>query len=558
MTVLLTGLLPFVILAASVLALPVSFVLLRLYRRAVQRGMWKVGAITPEPGSDLARRAPASPLIVKVIELQSIPPGSSTVYRAAASGPWRAAGVYAMGGAAYAAVMTAAWLIATRDPAVVWTKILLLFWTYFWPAALGAVLIAGVDRTTRLKILGGYFLVLFAVSAIISVRNPDLGVGQPTVFWAIENGPATALVMIFLLRSLRAAGPLVLTFLVIVALGSQALLMAASTSEPLLRTIAGIGFALGLSATLVFAALIAIGMMCFGLLGWPLLGALGRRYHRKRFSDQSITLDSIWLLFGVVGSIGLVFEGAWWAVTGLVAFAAFKLTTLAGFHLTRNSWDPGQPTTLLLLRVFSLGSRSERLFDSLRKHWQYAGSISMIAGPDLVTTTVEPDEFLAFVGGRLGRQFVGGRTDLEQRTAAIDRARDPDGRYRVNEFFCRNDTWQPTMERLAAMSDAVLMDLRSFSPANQGCIFELARLLDRVDLQRVVFLTDATTDRGFLEATLQDMWSRLDALSPNGANSAPAVRLFPVTTQSARELLALLRVMMQPAPSGTAVAVEPR
>jgi hypothetical protein len=108
------------------------------------------------------------------------------------------------------------------------------------------------------------------------------------------------------------------------------------------------------------------------------------------------------------------------------------------------------------------------------------------------------------------------------------------------------------MERLATSNDAVLMDLRSFRPANQGCIFELARLLDLVDLRRVVFLTDGTTDRGFLDATLQDMWRRLDASSPNGTNRAPAARLFPVTTHSARELRALLRLMMQPASAATA------
>jgi hypothetical protein len=99
----------------------------------------------------------------------------------------------------------------------------------------------------------------------------------------------------------------------------------------------------------------------------------------------------------------------------------------------------------------------------------------MIAGPDLVTSTVEPNEFLEFVSGRLGRQFVRDANDLETRAKATDTARDPDGRYRISEFFCRNDTWQMTMERLAKTSDAVLMDLRSFSPANQGCIFELGR-----------------------------------------------------------------------------------
>jgi hypothetical protein len=552
MTVLLTGLLPFVILAASALALPVSFVLLRLYRRAVQRGMRKLGAAPPPPERDVARLVPPAPLAVTVVEPSTIAAAATPAYEAAIRGPWRAAAVYAAGGAAYAVVMTAAWLVATRDPAVVWPKVLLLFWTYFWPAALAAVLIAGDDRRTRLEILGAYLLVLAALFAIISVRNPDLGAGQLVVFWVIEDGPATVLVLIFLLRSLRAVGPLVLTFLIMVALGSQALLTAASASEPLLQAIAGFGFALGLGATSVFVALIALGMVCFGLLGWPLLGALGRRYQRKQLSDQSITLDALWLLFGVVGSIGLVFEGVLWVFTGLVAFAAFKLTTVVLFRLTRTSRESARPTPLLLLRVFSLGPRSERLFDSLRKHWQYAGSISMIAGPDLVTTTVEPHEFLAFVGGRLDRQFVSDRQDLERRIAAVDGGRDPDGRYRVNEFFCRGDTWQPTMERLATSNDAVLMDLRSFRPANQGCIFELARLLDLVDLRRVVFLTDGTTDRGFLDATLQDMWRRLDASSPNGTNRAPAARLFPVTTHSARELRALLRLMMQPASAATA------
>ena len=61
--------------------------------------------------------------------------------------------------------------------------------------------------------------------------------------------------------------------------------------------------------------------------------------------------------------------------------------------------DDDEPT-LLLLRVFALGHRSERLFDALSKRWLRAGSISMIAGPDLVTSTVEPHEFLDFINVR--------------------------------------------------------------------------------------------------------------------------------------------------------------
>ena len=288
----------------------------------------------------------------------------------------------------------------------------------------------------------------------------------------------------------------------------------------------------------VFFGMILLGMAVFAGLGWPLLRRIGRRYEAKRFSDQSITLDSLFLLFAVVQSIGLAFEGAPWILTGLVAFAAYKSAARLGFGATRRPVIA--PRTLLLLRVFRLGKRSERLFDKLRRHWQQLGGICMIAGPDLVTATVEPHEFLEFLSGRLGRRFVAGSGDLERRIAAMDTAADPDGRYRISEFFCRTDTWQMTMERLARVSDAVLMDLRSFSPANQGCVFELGRLLDGVELSRVVFVVDETTDLAFLETMLQTLWARLGLDSPNRRATAPAARIFHIREQSEAALAALL------------------
>ena len=69
----------------------------------------------------------------------------------------------------------------------------------------------------------------------------------------------------------------------------------------------------------------------------------------------------------------------------------------------------------------------------------------MIAGPDLVESTVEPHEFLEFLGGRLSRRFVRSDADVERRLEARHSGTDPDGRYRVNEFFCYADTWQYAM-----------------------------------------------------------------------------------------------------------------
>ena len=158
----------------------------------------------------------------------------------------------------------------------------------------------------------------------------------------------------------------------------------------------------------------------------------------------------------------------------------------------------------------------------------------MIAGPDLVTSAVQPHEFLDFLSGKLGRAFVTSEPDLTRRVAKADREPDPDGRFRVAEFLCRADTWQPTMRRLVSGSDAVLMDLRSFQPSNRGCVFEIGCLLATIPLARCTFVIDRTSDRAFLESTLDQIWQRLPAESPNGSAADPTARVVGPLITTAR------------------------
>ncbi len=169
----------------------------------------------------------------------------------------------------------------------------------------------------------------------------------------------------------------------------------------------------------------------------------------------------------------------------------------------------------MLLRTFGFRRRSERFFDLLGARWRYAGPIQLIAAPDLAGRSIDPDEFLDFLSGRLRHRFIIEPGDLERRFAEVDNRPDPDGRYRVNEFFCGNDAWRPAVTRLMAESDLVAMDLRGFSAGNQGCLFELQSLIDTVPVARVVLLTDKSTDTPFLRQTLAECWQRMDAASPN-------------------------------------------
>jgi hypothetical protein len=535
--------LPAIALIAAGLTAPASAFLLWLYRRAVLRAMARAaGGTAPPAEANATAVGEPRPLAVSVVgnwERPSLPSFAQSAHRGASRSLWRAALVYAVAGLAYAIVLATPWMVFTEGGFIA-TRFVWLVACYSWPIVLALSLVAATSRRDRLLIGGVYYAILAAVGLWALIRNPELRVGQIVLFWLLENGPATLLLLTFLQRRVRAVGPLVLAFMLAGVTGAFLSVTVAGSNDALLRAIVAAGDVFGLGGTGLFILLHVVGFAGFGVLGWWLLGWLGRRYRAKHTSDQALILDAMWLLFAVVQSIAFTFEGWAWIFTGLVGFAAYKLVAWAGFARTL----PGSSgPMLLLLRVFSLGRRSERLFDSLSKRWLRAGSVGLIAGPDLATATVEPHEFLEFVGGRLSRQFVQGDADLEGRVAEMDRRPDPDGRHRVNEFFCYADTWQMTMRRLAGESDVVLMDLRSFSPSNQGCRYELEQLLAHVPLDRVVLVVDGSTERAFLERMLRDLWQQVPADSPNRALGQPEVRLFETRTQSPAELRALLMLL---------------
>ena len=541
----------FVIFIGALLAAVVSVILLRLYRRATLRGMGQsAGAegFIPIQNDIREDTAPISRALTIEILRDELPlnsaPEVQAAYRRTAKSVRTTAAIYAAGGLAYALILATPWMIVAGDSFFL-GRYLWLVAINAWPIVLGVNLVTGTNRFGLLGTASGYFALLLAIAIYILIGSPSLSILDLIFLWLMMNAPGTLLLLAFLHRRVRAVGPLVFAFMVAGVTGALLAIEGVNRSDALLRNIIIVGDAVGLGASALFALMTLLGFAAFGLLGWWLLGLMARQYRAKRFSDQSLTIDSIWLLFAIVQPITLAVVGFAWIFTGLVGFAAYKLATILGFRFFRKRIESGTGAPmLLLLRVFALGSRSEQFFDVFSKWWRRSGSISMIAGPDLVTTAVEPHEFLDFVGGRLTRQFVQSEADLERRLASLDRQPDPDGFYRVNEFFCREDTWQMTMRALAMQSDAVLMDLRSFSPSNQGSLYEIEQLLNIVDLERIAFLVDETSDLPFLEEMLQRMWTEVNADSPNYIAESPTARLFQAGDQTGRSAKALLLVLL--------------
>lgn len=550
----LPGIVAFCLVTAALLAVPLSMLILFLYRRAVSRHMRAASQLVAADDSENAaydavsaplfpaRSRPLEVVMEDAAEMGAVGNCDAQLVRGALTGPWRNGIVYASGGLAFAAVMTGAVMLAEQGEPPAYTKYAALLWTYLWPAMIALLLTAAYSHAQRAWIVAGYLAVVAALAVIAMARNAEARPWDLLLFWSPGGGIPMLLALAFLLRAVRSVGTPVATLMLTGAIGAHLAAGWIGAGEDGVRGSATAGGVLAIEGYGLFIGLVLFGFLLAMIGGWLLVRWVCRRYDRKLLGEQALIVDSMWLLFAVAHSVDLMFYGSGWVVFALVAFAAYKLVAHAGFTLLSAVALPALRRHLLLLRVIGSGRRSESLFDDLRNLWQHVGSVTMVAGPDLITRMIEPHEVLEFLTGRLSRRFVAGRADLEERLQLLDDRQDPDGRYRLNEFFCHDSTWQMTVRRLAMTSDAVLVDLRGFEARHLGCTFEIGALIGSVSLSKVVFLTDAGTDHALLENVLQEQWSKRSARGPlvPVGSTARVVRMSTRTAGSMRRLLELL------------------
>jgi hypothetical protein len=304
------------LLVAAVLAFPVSLALLALYKRAVLRSMgnradsWAVEHAPPESSAPPGQSTQTMPAVSFDHDFTAAQgAGAESLYSSLLHRPWRAATVYAIAGSCYALIMAAAFLAPDWSNPV---RSLFVFWIYAWPVVLTINLVAAATRRAKIATASIYFLVFVTFGAIGIARSPALDWGQIAYIWIIINLPVTVLLMAFLNRRIRAVGPLVMAFMVVAVMGSLVATQVPGNDDRLLRLIIEIGLALGMDASGIFIGLILLGFIMFGLVGWLALKWVRNRYERKKVSDQSITLDAIWLLFGIGQSIGPTSSGLGW------------------------------------------------------------------------------------------------------------------------------------------------------------------------------------------------------------------------------------------------------
>jgi hypothetical protein len=276
--------------------------------------------------------------------------------------------------------------------------------------------------------------------------------------------------------------------------------------------VAGVATGQAMGDSVAIMAVLAVAGVVAGVLALQLTV---RAYERKRTSDRLLLLDMYWLL---VAANFLAVLGGWGFVIAIPAAIAYRGVLWLFHWRLRVSGARHEAVELLLLRTFGSRGRSERLMEEIGFWWRHIGPIHLIGGPDLATANLDPAELW---------QFLRGRTIDLAKNAVADVKPDRDGRYRVNDFFCFDDTWRNTMASLVDRSHVVLLDARDFQPRNEGVKTELQRLLARKALGSLVVIVDSKHEPA-LRTAIDEAWQCVDPESVNVASREIRLRVVRV------------------------------
>ena len=344
----------------------------------------------------------------------------------------------------------------------------------------------------------------FAVMGWRSVEPRPLALLQ---FLASEVGvPMAVLALLFMTDATRAVATWLLPPLVGLVwaseLGIDVLAWMVSDRSSLLHW---------LTPKLSVNGVIALFVLAPWLIAWwPLkwlCRALARAYARKQLSELMVLFTSVWAIVFLRDALSAASSIGFGGLVMLLPLAWVPIVMAGLAWLSRTATArPDRPPTLLVLRVFQRDAQVQALFDHVIERWRLTGNTVLIAGTDLADRTLDADDIFTFLDGGLAQRFIATKADVAPRLAGFDLAPDAEGRYRINECYCHDTTWQSALAALVQRSDVVLMDLRGFQSHNAGCVHELATLAHASSepqrLARVVVLVDGQTDRAAADAAV--------------------------------------------------------
>ena len=510
----------FAFLLAAVVSVPLSALVLRRYRAAVQRGMSGGRGRQERDPEETSGPRPSLGITTSSASVEGGP-----LYRVA-RGRRRAQLLATVAGAlAFAATGTALVRHYESETFTTGPRLLILFLVLAWPVVPEVWRQIGLSRAEAAGVLFAW------ATTVALVGGPDAS--TYLVVWG-SMGLLPTLVFLGLAGGQRrAVAPWVFLPLAAGTFGFGAAV------EPVSRLLttplpdAGVALVLG---GLVALALVGLAA---GAAALPLV-TLG--FRRRAFSDVALAGMSWWLFF-------TLWTALFWTWSGvpILAWAGPLLLRSGVVLVTRRLLRPRSElhsTGALLLRVFGQRQRTERFFAVLTDTWRFAGPVRLIGGTDLAQATLEPHELLDHLTRRGDEGFVTSTETLEAALGELDDGCFPDGRFPVQEIYSDGDHWQAAVRGLMVRSDVVVMDLRSFD-GTPGCAWELRALVDLVPTERLVLLVGESEE--LVRTHLVQSWESMAPGSPNRAGTHRTIELHRIegSRADARDTVARMTAAAQ-------------
>ncbi|MBU1366067.1 MAG: hypothetical protein KKE51_19790 [Gammaproteobacteria bacterium] len=469
----------FLLVVATLLALVGAWVVARSYRRSMQRLM---KAPVAEPGDGSLPASP--PAVAGPTRFPSLADNDDAYRRLLVS---------FIGLTLVIALSRTVLTQLIADGPITLKTVATLGAAYAWPVL---PVLAVIGRWSRPRFVGAMLGWLVLAIALLSWRtNENVSFAQIVGWMLFDTGlPLIVVTALCLGGATRAVGawlaPLFIVFSASSQLGLDLLAAMIEAESPFIAWLAG-----WLGATTAFTLFAVLPW----LIAWWPARALGRwlaeSYRERRISELFYLFTAVWTIALIGPALGAIGDLGWGA---MVCFAPLLWIPLGAALMQgfAGPADTGRPPTLLVLRVFQQDANVQAIFDRVIERWRLSGNTVLIAGTDLADRTIDADDIFTFIDGRLGERFINRVADIEPRLRQFELEPDVEGRYRVNECYCHDNTWQQALDRLVGISDVVLMDLRNFKAKNAGCVHELGVLARAGNLARVVILSNPQTERG--------------------------------------------------------------
>lgn len=209
-----------------------------------------------------------------------------------------------------------------------------------------------------------------------------------------------------------------------------------------------------------------------------------------------------------------------------VLFAANICISILLYALRRKVKRQGFPAVnMLALWVFGTQNIWDLLEYLILPVWRKLGNIFLIRGGEHILRQVSLWDSFLFLRGK-DRIISTTPQQITQRLIEFREKTKQSPEYRFKTLICGDNSWQFALHSLIDDADLVVMHLSNFSPNNQGCIYELEQLINRVPVENFFLLVDRhSTDYNFLLEKLQELWKKMNSSSPNQKRQSQGIQI---------------------------------